>query len=176
MSYDIYFLKNKQAKQETIFELLEADASPTDAHFISKELMLEIKDLLSAAGLKFEVFERAGEDYLELNFSTYQLSMFNNQIALSLPFWDENNTVGVNGEVKRIANVLLDKGFIGFDPQTEEFITEKFEFKTGFREAKEVVDKQFQTSSTTSESYKWVGVVVAAVLLALLMWKMLRSS
>src|SRR5688500_13153280 len=90
MSYDIYFIRTKKVTTENIDEFLESEPSETDEHFVSKELMNEVKAALEHNGLKFKTFEGKDEDYLELNFETYQLSMFNSQLAVSLPFWDVN--------------------------------------------------------------------------------------
>jgi hypothetical protein len=144
MSYDICFLKRKKINEDDIYELLEGDASPDDEHFISKAAMLQIRDSLKAEGLKFKVFERDDEDYLELNFESYQLSMFNSQIALSLPYWDVNSSNDIMQEVKTIANLLLDLGFTGFDPQTETFIYQKYDYNPAFHESKKLVDSRIQ--------------------------------
>jgi hypothetical protein len=86
MSYDIYFIKRKDLTSNNIETILESDVSKSDQHFVSKQLMLEIKDKLIQQGLKFEVFEKTDENYLELNFPTYQVSMFNSQFAISVPY------------------------------------------------------------------------------------------
>jgi hypothetical protein len=55
MSYDIYFIKRKDLTSNNIETILESDVSKSDQHFVSKQLMLEIKDKLIQQGLKFEV-------------------------------------------------------------------------------------------------------------------------
>jgi hypothetical protein len=54
MSYDIYFIKRKDLTSNNIETILESDVSKSDQHFVSKQLMLEIKDKLIQQGLKFE--------------------------------------------------------------------------------------------------------------------------
>ena len=141
MSYDIYFIKRKDLTFKNIETILETDALKSDKHFVSKQQMVDLKDKLIQQGLKFEVFENPNEDYLELNFPTYQVSMFNNQFAISVPYWDNNSNVGINNEIKIITNTLLENGFTGYDPQTEEFIVSKHEIKKTFTESKTVVDR-----------------------------------
>lgn len=77
MSYDLYFIKSKKLTPENIDEFLEAEASEGDEHFISNALMKEISVTLENYGLAFETFEGKEDDYLELNFETYQICMFN---------------------------------------------------------------------------------------------------
>lgn len=154
--------------------ILESDVSKSDQHFVSKQLMLEIKDKLIQQGLEFEVFEKTDEDYLELNFPTYQVSMFNSQFAISVPYWDSNRDDGINKEIKIITNTLLDKGFTGYDPQTEEFIATKFEFKKSFSDSKMVADKSLNTQTENSFNYKYLGIGITILMIGILIWKLLK--
>ena len=174
MSYDIYFIKRKDLTSKNIETILESDVSKTDQHFVSKQIMLEIKDKLMQQGLKFEVFEKSDEDYLELNFPTYQVSMFNSQFAISVPYWDSNSDNGINNEIKIITNTLLDNGFTGYDPQTEKFIVTKYEFKKSFTESKTVVDKTLNTHTENNYNYKYVGIGIAIVIIGIIVWKLLK--
>ena len=174
MSYDIYFIRRKDLTSKNIETILEADVLELDQHFVSKQQMLEVKDKLIQQGLKFEIFEKPDEDYLELNFPTYQVSMFNSQFAISVPYWDRNSNDGINKEIKIIANTLLDNGFTGYDPQTEEFIIAKYEFKKSFTESKIVVDKTLNTQTEGSFNYKYVGIVIAILVIGIVIWKLLK--
>lgn len=174
MSYDIYFIKRKDLTSENIETILESDVSKTDQHFVSKQQMLELKDKLVQQGLKFEVFEKPNEDYLELNFPTYQVSMFNSQFAISVPYWDSNSDDGINNEIKIITNTLLDNGFTGYDPQTEEFIVTKYEFKKNFSESKTVVDKTLNNQPDNSSNLKYIGIGIAIIIVGIIIWKLLK--
>lgn len=159
---------------KNIETILESDVSKTDQHFVSKQQMLELKDKLIQQGLKFEVFEKPDEDYLELNFPTYQVSMFNSQFALSVPYWDSNSDDGINNEIKIITNTLLDNGFTGYDPQTEEFIVTKYEFKKNFSESKTVVDKTLKTQTENNFNYTYLGIGIAIIVIGKIIWKLLK--
>jgi hypothetical protein len=172
MSYDIYFIKRKDLTSNNIETILESDVSKTDQHFVSKQTMLEIKDKLIQQGLRFEVFEKTDEDYLELNFPTYQISMFNSQFAISVPYWDSNGDDEINYEIKIITNTLLDNGFTGYDPQTEEFIVTKYEFKKNFSESKNVVDKTLKNH--TDNDFKYLGIGITVIVIGITIWKLLK--
>lgn len=174
MSYDIYFIKRKDLNSNTIETILESDVSKTDQHFVSKQEMLELKDKLIRQGLKFEVFQKSDEDYLELNFPTYQVSMFNSQFAVSIPYWDSNSNDGINNEIKIITNTLLENGFTGYDPQTDEFIVTKYEFNKSFAESKTLADKILNTETENSFNYKYVGIGIAILIIGLILWKLLK--
>ena len=174
MSYDIYFIKRKDLNSKNIETILESEVSKTDQHFVSKQEMLELKDKLIQQGLKFEVFENSDEDYLELNFPTYQVSIFSSQFAISVPYWDSNSNDGINNEIKIITNTLLDNGFTGYDPQTEEFIVSKYEFKKSFTESKTVVDKTLITKTENNFNYKYVGIGIAILVIGIIIWKVLK--
>lgn len=174
MSYDIYFIKRKDLTSKNIETILESDVSKTDEHFVSKQTMLDIKDKLIQQGLKFDVFEKSDEDYLELNFPTYQVSMFNSQFAISVPYWDSNREDGINNEIKIITNTFLDNGFTGYDPQTEEFIVTKYEFKKNFSESKTVVDKTLNNQHDNNSNLKYIGIGIAIIIVGIVIWKLIK--
>ncbi|MFN3194406.1 MAG: hypothetical protein ACE364_00475 [Chlorobiota bacterium] len=177
MSYDIYFLKKKDLNLDNVYDIMQtSEPKPDNEIFISKDLMKSLIKQLKSEGLVFEIFEGKNEDYFELNFSTYQLSMFNSQIAISLPFWDENSNDAVNKEVKQLTNVLLSNDLKGFDPQTEEFITEPYEFHMTFTDTKKVVDNYLNSKShvRSGNSLMYLGVVLVILILGLLIWKLLK--
>ena len=159
---------------DNIETILESDALETDKHFVSRQQMMALKDELLQQGLKFEVFENPGEAYLELNFPTYQVSMFNSQIVVSVPYWDSNVHDGIHAEIKSIANTLLDNGFTGYDPQTEEFIVSKYAFQQRFTESKTVVDKTLNPQADVKPNYAYVGLGIAVIVIGIIIWKLLR--
>lgn len=179
MSYEIFFLKKKNLNREKINSILEStEANESDDFFVSKDLMLKLKSELKEKGLNFEIFESKTEDYIELNFPTYQISMFNSQIAISLPYWDSNSNDGINNEIKIITNVLIDKGFTGFDPQIEQIISRKYELQKKFAETKTVVDENLNANKNLNfdndNSTKIIGIVLGAVLVGILIWKFIK--
>lgn len=146
----------------------------TDKHFVTKQQMIELKDKLIQQGLKFEVFEKLDEDYMELNFPTYQVSMFNSQFAISIPYWDSNSNDEINNEVKIITNTFLENGFTGYDPQTEEFIMAKYEFKKSFTESKTIVDKTLNNQTNNNLNYKYIGIGIAILVIGMIVWKLVK--
>lgn len=114
------------------------------------------------------------EDYMELNFPTYQVSMFNSQFAISIPYWDSNSNDGINNEVKIITNTFLENGFTGYDPQTEEFIMAKYEFKKSFTESKTIVDKTLNNQTNNNLNYKYIGIGIAILVIGMIVWKLVK--
>ena len=177
MSYDIYFIREKHLNKENVHDILEtSEPKSGNEIFISKDFMKSLIEKLKSEGLEFEIFEGKDEDYFELNFPTYQLSMFNSQIAISLPYWDENSNNGINKEVKNITNVFLNNDLKGFDPQTEEFITKPYEFQKTFTESKTVVFSDINSESQPQKgnSLLYVGIGVGILILGFLVWKMIK--
>lgn len=173
MSYDIYFIKRKDLTLNNIEAILESDALTTDNHFIRKQLMIKIKDKLVKQGLKFEVFEESNEGYLELNFPTYQVSMYNNQFEISVPYWNSNSNDGINNEIKIIINTFLEEGFTGYDQQTGEFIVSKYEFKRTFSESKSTIDKTQNKLPNNNLNYIFIGIAILIV--GIVIWKLLKN-
>lgn len=177
MSYDIYFIKKKDLNSENVYDILETtEPIPENEIYISKDFMKSLIEQLKSEGLEFEIFEGKDEDYFELNFPTYQLSMFNSQLAISLPYWDENSSEGINKEIKQITNVFLKNDFTGFDPQTEEFITEPYEFQKTFTETKTVVDNHLKSESQQSSgnNIMYLGIGLGILIIGLIVWKMIK--
>lgn len=177
MSYSIDFIKTKKLNFDNVYDLLETtDPNPQNEIFIDKELMNKIITELKQLGLNFETFEGNDRDYYELNFDTYQVSMFNSEIAISIPYWDENSSDGINIEIKQITNVLIDNGFTGFDSQTEEFITEKYEFQTAFTESKTVVDNHLnpENQQQKGNTLMFWGIGLGILIIGFIIWKMIK--
>ncbi|QNR23655.1 hypothetical protein [Croceimicrobium hydrocarbonivorans] len=177
MSYDLYFVKGKDLNSDNVYDILEiSDLKSDNEIFLSKDFMKSLIEELKSEGLVFEVFVGKDEDYFELNFPSYQVSMFNSQIAISLPYWDENSNAGINKDVKQITNVLLANGLRGFDPQSEEFITEAYEIHETFTETKAEVDSLVNTEIQSHEANTllYVGIGLGLMLITFLIWKMIR--
>ena len=176
MSFELYFIKKDDLNINNVYPILEAeDVNQSNDFFVSKRLMVDIQKFLIDNGLKFEMFEGKKEDYFELNFPSYQLSMFNSQIVISIPYWDENSTDKVNKEIKIITNVLIENGFTGFDSQTEEFITQKYIFQKTFSETKLVVDdnfNKFENNSLSNNSIRYIGIGLVILIIGIVIWKM----
>ena len=102
--------------------------------------------------------------------------MFNSQIAISLPYWDENSNDGVNNEVKQITNVLLSNDLKGFDPQTEDFITEPYEFQKTFTETKTVANNHLnsETQGQNGNNLIYLGIGLGVVIIGFIIWKMVK--
>jgi hypothetical protein len=180
VSYEIYFIKKKHLNTENIYPILETtEPKKTDEIYISKDLMWKLKSILEEKGLKFEVFESKTDEIIELNFPSYQVSMYNSQIAISLPYWDSNSVNNISNEIKIISNVLLENGFTGFDPQTEQFVIEKYEFQKAFTMTKEVVDEHFKKTQNNNlnenNTIKYVGIGLGILIFLIIIWKVLRK-
>jgi hypothetical protein len=175
MSYDIYFVRKADLTIDEFNTILETDeVNESDELFIHQNLKESIQETIKREGLAFETF--AGEDgYLELTFPTFQLSMFNNQIGISLPYWDENSTDETHKDVQLIINTLLEKGFTGFDPQTEEFITRTHDIGKKFTEVKTIVDQRVVQETRSSNSViLYLGLGLGILILGLIIWKLVK--
>ena len=176
MSYVIHFIKSKNLTINEAYSLLESESNSESETFVSKGLMSKIITQIKSQGLAFELFEDKKKDHFELTFSSYQLAMFNSEIALAIPYWDENSNEGINKEIKLITNILIDNGFTGFDSQTEEFITKKHDISTNFVEAKTVVDNNLDTVNTPHKdhTFLYTGLGLGGIIVLILLWKLLK--
>jgi len=163
---------------DNVYDVMETTEPKSDNEiYISKDFMKSLIEKLKSEGLEFQIFEGKEEDYFELNFPTYQLSMFNGQITITLPYWDENRNDGINKEVKQITNVFLNNKLKGFDPQTEEFIRVPYEFQMTFTETKTVVDSHMnsETQSHNGNTLMYLGIGLGILILGFLIWKMIKK-
>lgn len=184
MSYDIYYIKKPDLNNENVYDILETEAvDVNDETFISKDAMDFLVKELESIGLIFKV--NKSRDYYELSFPSYQLSLYENQIAISLPYWGKNSDSSINGEMKQISNVLIQNNFIGFDPQTEAIIREPYDFKSSFDLSNASVQKHISSEikdnrhelgkEGNSSGLKNVGLVLGGLLLAFLIWKFINK-
>jgi hypothetical protein len=178
MSYDLYFIKKKDLNSENVYDILETtELKPDNEIYISKDYMKTLIEELKMEGLEFEVFEGKDEDHFELNFPTYQLSIFNSHITISLPYWDQNSNDGINKEIKLLTNVLLKNDLTGFDPQTEDFITELYEIQGAFSETKTVVDSSLKSEPQKSnyDNLMYIGIGFVIMIVVILIWRKIKK-
>lgn len=125
MSYDIYFVRNVNIDEDSVWEVLEAEVNEQGAHYIDSSEQKQISAVIEPIVSECEkvVSDRA----IELNTPTYQISIFENQVVISLPYWDENQKNEIIGQVQKITNELIRLGFIGFDSHHEEFINGEYQ-------------------------------------------------
>lgn len=178
MSYDIYFIRKKGITASEIDVLLEGDVKRSDDHYISKELMISIHQKLSHEGFIFELFEshNSNGDHYELNFPTYQVSIFNSMIAISLPYWDANSESEIDKEVQAITSILTEFGFLTYDPQTNEVSEGSKSVSKDFTETKEYVEQKINDSeepNNSTSSYLWIGLVI--IIIGFVLWKVLKK-
>lgn len=172
MSYDVSFIKGARITSEMVEEILAFEASPQDEHFISKALKDEVKIALKERGLRFEVFEESKEEYVELNFETYQISMFDSEISISLPYWDENGSGKIKDELHEIARILIEKGFTGYNVQTGVLFNEPELILSDFeRTSRDIREYLSQNAGDGKKSDPWrllkVGLIFGLVFFAI---------
>ena len=172
MSYGVSFIKGDRITSEIVEEMLAFEASPQDEHFISKALKDEVKIALKERGLRFEVFEESKEGYVELNFETYQISMFDSEISISLPYWDENSSSKIKDELQEIARILIEKGFTGYNVQTGVLFKEPKLILSDFeRTSKDVTEYLSQNARNGKQNdplrFLKVGVVFVLIFFAI---------
>lgn len=139
MSYDIYFVKKDDLNNENVYEVLEIqELAPNNELFISKELWLSIIKEFETNGYSFEKIE--GDDFFELNFKSFQLSMLHTQIVLSLPYWNENLHEKVMDDIESITTVMKKYGLKSFNAQTEQIDGQSSLIKHQFKETLNMIN------------------------------------
>lgn len=179
MGYNLIFIRKSNAVTlDNIDSILEnTNVESTDFDFFSLEFKKELIKQFKKIGLKFEVFhakEGVESSHIELNFPTYQISLFDSQISISIPYWDENTSMQIDKEIKTISNILIGNGFIGYDSQIGELITEKVDFKNNFAISKEVVKEHSQQEKQKSFLSIPVFLLLGVFVVVFLMFKVLR--
>ncbi len=172
MSYDIHFIKTPVLTAAEVEDLLESDLDESDGHFISWESMQEITQKLRETGVLFELFESPEKEYLELNFESFQLGMFRNELALSVPFWEVNESGETGRQLQKVISTLIRCGFTAYDPQLEELITNEFELGTLFHEVR-TATQHHATDTSWQPDLKYICLALAIVIIVITAWNLL---
>lgn len=174
MSYDIYFIKTKDVNPDNIERLLEGVVNESDEHFISKEEMLALKDSIASLGYEYELFENDDEYYIEMSFKSCQVSIFNSQAAITVPYWAENVNDTLAKEVESITQIFLKNGFTGYDQQTEEIFTSDYKFLDSFKSNLSVVNESLNELKKQKKS-SWIifAVGIILIILVFVVWKLI---
>ncbi len=174
MSYDITFFNTKNVNPDNIVRLTEEEADENSELFIGKEMRTRIIETITRLGLQFESGEENGDGSAWLDFRNFKLTFFSGQAVLSIPYLKENDSAEVADSAAIICEVLADLGFTGYDPQTEAFVTGKYNCRESFSK----VFNEFQTQIDNSlENNKPGWIIYAAglfiIALLFLLWKLI---
>jgi hypothetical protein len=123
MSYDLTFYNKKNMTAEEVEEFF---VNETIVKEIDSKKKLKIIEELKKENLQFEIEDL--ENDIELNFETYQISIFNNEISISIPYWKENSDKKVVNEINTICSILLKNDMTGYDLQSEIVFNEEIDF------------------------------------------------
>lgn len=137
MSYDLHFIKKKTTNTEEFWNILEGDEVEPTALF-SKEDMEQIATAI-ASGSSAEILRM--ENSYEINFPTFQVHIYYNEICISLPYTDENSKKAISVHVSDIIDFLMRIGCSGFDSQTAKFIGVGYDIYYEFRYVKEKTER-----------------------------------
>jgi hypothetical protein len=136
--------------------------------------MLALKNEIDSLGYEYELYENEEEYYIELSFKSCQISIFNSQAAISVPYWAENVNDALAKEVESIAQIFLKNGFTGYDQQTEEIFTTGYKFLDSFKLNLSVVNESLNAMKNYKKS-SWIIFVVGIILIILVfvVWKLI---
>ena len=175
MSYDIYFIHKQELNHENIEEILEGEVTEEDDYFIPREMMIDLERIFKEKGLQFEITADRDEEKIELTFPAFQISIFNSQVAISLPYWDENTEETADRDINIVISTLLEKEFTGYDPQREEFITATYNLQNSVSEAKSVVDNHPRLiNKKVRIKYLLLAIAFGAMAIAGLIWRITK--
>lgn len=176
MSYDITFVKFSHLTLDNAYDVLEmTDVDPSSETYVSRDEMESIIAEIANIGIEFDQFEGKDGSHFELNFPSYQVFLFHSQLAISVPYWDENNSEKIDKEIKQISNVFLNNGFRGFDSQTEEIIESPYTFQQTFSETKAIVDSaRPKEKSIIGNNMLYIGIGFLIVITLFVIFKLVK--
>ncbi len=161
MAYELFFIKKEHLELGEAEKILKEKGKEGDDFFISKSLMIEIKTALRAKDLDFQSEDQGNE--MEFNFPTFQISLFSNQIVLSIPHWKGNHSDDISEIIEEISDTLHEFGMSIYDPQSASVESETFD-----------VSKSFGQSDADTTSQISGKLVLILVIISGLIWLVMK--
>jgi hypothetical protein len=174
MSYDIYFIKSKDLIQGNLEDFLVGEVSPDDKHYISKEMMSKLKDSIAELGNNFELIENQDENFIEMKFESFEVSIFSSQVVISIPYWIEELDESITSQIEVISQLFIDNGFTGYDQQTDVIFSGDNKFHDSFTQNQSEV-KVSLDEFTASKKNSWImyAIGIFVITLIFVLWKLI---
>ena len=145
MSYDLYLLEPVagQDPMETL-EARAGDESPLTAG--AAERNRRIADALKAANPAYHPMDSPSEEYIAVTDQKgIEVSLFEDEAAITFPYWDSLDTGYLLQEIERAAAIVsAETGWKLYDPQLEKFLDpsrDGAEFRKAFGAGTRVVNE-----------------------------------
>lgn len=142
MSYDIHFIKKKDITVQQSLDFLEQQKVSKEFQFSEAETKTMISEIVEMNQHK-EM--KTVKDCTEIDFDSFQVSLYKSQLTISIPYWKENlaqkNIVLVNC----VIDIFIENNCVGLDSQVEKFIDDDYSFKTSFAQSLNVVTASVET-------------------------------
>jgi len=149
MSYDIHFIKKKNITLEESLDFLGKQKVSKEYQFSEAETKNMISEVVEMNQHK-EI--NTTKDSSVIEFETFQVSMFKNQLTISVNYKKENlaqkNIVLVNCVIDAF---LENDSCVGLDGQVEKFIDDDYSFKSSFAQSFNVVTASVETDEKGKE-------------------------
>ncbi len=148
MSYDIHFIKKKDITIQESLEFLEKQKISKEYQFSeseTKQMVSEIVEMNQHKGVD------TTKDSTAIDFDTFQVSMYDTQLTISIPYVKENLAQKIIVQVNCVIDVFLENGCSGLDGQSEKFIDDDYSFKTSFAKSFNVVTASVETDEKGKE-------------------------
>jgi hypothetical protein len=174
MSYDIYFIKTKNLCNENLEDYLVGDVSTNDEHYISLELINELKEKITNLDFKFEVNMNNEEGFLEFSFTNFQVSLISSQAVISVPYWIESLDESTTNEIESILHTFIDSGFTGYDQQTDRIFSDGYKFFDSFLENQTAIKDsldEFKKNKDNSWILYLIGFII--IILIFVIWELI---
>lgn len=142
MSYDLHFIKNKNLTILQALDSLEKKSVSNEFQFSESETKNIVSEITRMN--QHSAINNNGTS-TEIEFDLFKISLFQNQLSISIPFVKENLSQKTSVQVNSIIDIFLENGCVGLDGQIEKFIDDDYSFKTSFAQSLNVVTASKET-------------------------------
>lgn len=153
MSYDIFFVKGQGMNSDQVEDFLESDIEPEHPRYIDLEDRNQITHELSSLGLDFDV--NRFEDSISLDFPSFQLGIFDNQVTMNIPYWETNTNPLIQKSIQEIFHTLLRQGYQAFDPQIHDLVEAKYDIGANFNRNLDAVKDALDSLKSNRKWWKF---------------------
>lgn len=130
MSYDIFFVKDRNLSKEQMESFLDSDIESDHPQYITPSDHTLLESELENSGLDFDRSEYEGS--ISFDFPSFQIGVFDNQIALNIPYWEINSNPQIQKKVQAVYQIILQNGYQSFDPQLDALVDDKHDIAASF--------------------------------------------
>ena len=183
MMYLLIFLNNDQLTLKECQDYINHNISFNEMQKLSQSKINHLVKEMSDAGLKFTAHPLNENTGLHLLINEVSVLLAHSEVYIDVPYYVENFAGKISEDIKKVIQILENHQMTGYNTQSEELLSDKFELVKDFNKNKakhpeakepEEITRAKKELKHTKRTAFWVKLLVYSGTTIFLTWMVIR--